>query len=131
MEHLHAHALAIGIDVGLFGRHPHGLHPRMFEHDARHVVAQGFLQMDVAARDTRGDHAAHEVVIDHFVELVLLRGGHGQRNEQIDIDEHTLLAPLLELVHTDIDVDFVVLQKQAAASAQGGVRQGTEHGEIP
>jgi hypothetical protein len=83
----------------------------------------------VAARHALGDGVAHEVVVHHFFQLVVLRRRHRQRNVQVDVDQQALLALFLELVDADVDHDFVVAQEQAAAVVQLRVDQGGQHGE--
>ncbi len=128
MEDLDPDRIAVRVDVGLLGRDAHRAHLGMLQHRARDVVAQGFLQVHVALRHALGHGVAHEVVVDHFIELVGLRGALRQRHEQVDIDQHPLFALLLEFVHADIDLHFVVAQEHASAVLQAGVGKGGEHG---
>ncbi len=66
---------------------------------------------------------AHEIVIDHFMQVVVFRRRQRQRDEQVDVDQDALLAFLFEFVHADIDQHFVIAQEQAAAVGQAGVGQ--------
>src|SRR4051812_28744166 len=72
-EHLAPDQLAIGAHVGLLRRHLRCLHARVGEHQRQHVVAQRFLQVDMALADALADGAPHEVVVDHFVQRVVFR----------------------------------------------------------
>jgi hypothetical protein len=68
--------------------------------------------------EARGDGAADEVVVDHFVEIVGLRRRDVQRHVEVDVDDDALLGALLELVHADVDPDLVVAQEDAPAREQ-------------
>ena len=99
----------------------------MRQHGGEHVVDQAFLQLHVALRHAFGDGFAHEVVVDHFFQLVILGRRQGQGNVQVDVDEDALLALFLEVVDADVDEDFVIAQEQAAAIGQARVVQGGRH----
>jgi hypothetical protein len=73
-EDLDAHGVAVGVDVGLLGAHARGAHARVGQHQRQHVVGQGLLQVDVAARHALGDAAADEVVVHHLVQRRPSRG---------------------------------------------------------
>ena len=127
-EDFDADRLAVGVDVGLLGRHPRGLDARVREHQAQHVVGQRFLQVDMALLHAQRDRAADEVVVDHLVEFVGPGCRQGQRHVEVDVDQHALLAALFEVVHADVDPDLVVAQEQAPAVHQRRVGERAVHG---
>src|SRR4051812_37198901 len=98
VDDFHADTLAVWVDIRLGGRYAHRTHLGMRQHRARDVVAQRFLQMNMALRNAPGDGLAHEIVIDHFMEMIPFRGRDSKRNEKIDIDQHALLAFLFEFM---------------------------------
>jgi hypothetical protein len=69
-EDFAAHGIAIGVDIGLLGGDPGGAHLGVGQHAGQHVVAQRFLQVDVALGHPLGDGAAHEVVVHHLLQRV-------------------------------------------------------------
>src|SRR5438045_2670479 len=77
--------------------------------------------------DTQADGPAMEMVVDTFVELVGFRCRQRKRNVELDIDQHPLLALLLEVVHADVDPYLVVAQKEAPAVHQTRVAQQALH----
>src|SRR6478672_9305145 len=87
-EYFDAYGVTVGVDVGLGGRHPRSLHLRMRQHLREDVVAQRFLQVDMALAQAGGDGAADEVVVDHLVEFVRLRRRDVERHVEVDIDDH-------------------------------------------
>ena len=72
-------------------------------------------------RHALGDDPADEIVVDDLVEFVGLGGRQRERHVQVDVDQHALLATLLEVVHADVDPDLVVAQEQAPAVHQARV----------
>ena len=96
----------------------------MFEQVGEDVVAQSFLQADVAFGNAAMHHGAHEVVIDHFVNAVVFGARAFERDIQIDIDDDALRCMLFEIVHTNADLHRETSQKQATAVEQEFVVHG-------
>ncbi len=99
----------------------------MRQHGFDHVVAEGFLQMDVALRHALGDGAAHIVIVDDLIQVIGGRGRFFQWDEEIDVDQHALFTFLFKLVHAYIDLHFLVTQEKAAAVGELWVEQERIH----
>ena len=56
----------------------------------------------MALRDAGVDHLAHEIVIDHFLDVVLCRRGVLQGNVQLDVEDDALGGVLLEIMDADV-----------------------------
>jgi len=72
------------------------------------IVAQCFLKLNMASSDPFFNSEANEVVIDYFTELILSWRGGSQRNEEIDIEQHTLFRLLFEIMNAYVAHDLVV-----------------------
>ena len=92
-----ADRLAVGTYIGLLALDARGAHLGWRHHHRQHVVASVSCRC-TWPRATRDDAAADEVVVEHLVELVARRRRHGQRHEELDVDQHPLLAALLEVI---------------------------------
>ena len=71
--------------------------------------------MDVAFLGSGPNGLAHEVVIEHFIQGIFCWCVERKRNVQINIENHPLLCFFLKVMHTDIDVNLIIPQKQTAA----------------
>lgn len=99
----------------------------MRQHGFDHVVAQGFLQMDVALRHALGDGAAHVVIVNDLIQVIGGWRRFFQRDEEIDVDQDALFTFLFKLVYAYIDLHFVITQEEAATVGELWVEQERIH----
>ena len=87
----------------------------MFEQLAQDVVAQSFLQTNVAFGNAAVHHGAHKVVVDYFVDAVVFGAGAFERDIQVHVDDDALRRELFKVVHANLRLHGEAAQKQAAA----------------
>lgn len=89
-ENFNADRFTVGISIRFFGGYTDGTDLGMLQQCMGYVVAQGFLQINMATCGACGDGAADQVVIDDFMKAVLSRAGVAQQNIQVHIEPDTL-----------------------------------------
>ena len=114
-ENFNADRFTVGVSIRFFGGYTDGADLGMLQQCMGYVVAQGFLQINMATCGACGDGAADQVVIDDFMKAVLSRAGVAQQNIQVHIEPDTLWGVPFGIVRTNADMRVVIAQKQTAA----------------
>src|SRR5882672_624581 len=123
-EDFDADGFDVLVHIGLFARDTHGAHRGMREQRACNVVDQRFLQIDVAGVEAAADRGSHEIVVDNLVDVIFLWCRKRQRNEQVDVQHHSLRARQFRCMNADVRAHHDLTHENTPAVGKRRMQQG-------
>ena len=76
----------------------------MRQNGLHYGVAQGFLQPGVALANGFRNDSAHKIIVHDLFNLIVQRGGLGQRNVQINIEDDALRRLAFEIMDANANL---------------------------